>query len=36
VLAWFEIKHGKPFADANNDLTLGVTPDAVLTMYGLS
>jgi hypothetical protein len=36
VLAWFEVKHGHPFADANGDLTLGTTPDAVLTMYGLS
>jgi hypothetical protein len=36
VLAWFEIKHGQAFADANGDLTLGTTPDAVLTMYGLS
>lgn len=36
VLAWFEIKHGQPFAEANIDLTLGTTPDAVLTMYGLS
>jgi hypothetical protein len=36
VLAWFEIKHGQPFADANSDLTLGTTPGAVLTMYGLS
>jgi predicted restriction endonuclease len=35
VLAWFEIKHGQPFADANNDLRLRTTPDAVLTMYGL-
>jgi hypothetical protein len=36
VLAWFEMKHGRPFADANSDLTLGTTPGAVLTMYGLS
>jgi hypothetical protein len=36
VLAWFEVKHGQPFADANGDLTLGTTPDAILTMYGLS
>jgi hypothetical protein len=36
VLAWFEIKHRQPFADANSDLTLGTTPDAVLTMYALS
>ncbi len=36
VLAWFEIKHGEPFADANNDLALGTTPDAILAFYGLS
>jgi hypothetical protein len=36
VLAWFENKHGQPFADANSDLTLGTTPGAILTMYGLS
>ena len=35
VLAWFEIKHGQPFAEANSDLTLETTPGAVLTMYGL-
>jgi predicted restriction endonuclease len=36
VLAWFEIKHGQPFAVANSDLPFGTTPAAVLTMYGLS
>jgi hypothetical protein len=36
VLAWFKIKHGQAFADANSDLTLGTTAGAVLTMYGLS
>ena len=36
VLAWFQIKHGQPFAAANNDLTLGTTLGAVLNMYGLN
>jgi hypothetical protein len=36
VLAWFEVKHRKPFVEANSDLTFGATPGAVLAMYGLS
>lgn len=36
VLAWFESKRGLSFENANTDLMLGTTPDAILTMYRAS